>query len=125
MRVVLVDDDVLVLKLGRALFEQKGFTVSTASNWIELNYALSEALPALMVVDVKMPSLRGDQLTRVLKGTLRRSQIPVVLISDFPEDQLEQLRTECGANGWLRKPLTVEKVDRMIREWLPAFSAAG
>jgi CheY-like chemotaxis protein len=40
--VLILDDNPLVLKLGRALLEREGCTVLTASSWIEFNHVLAE-----------------------------------------------------------------------------------
>ena len=56
---------------------------------------------------------------------MRRTQsnkkdIPIVLISDLAEKSLEKMFPSSGANAWMRKPLTRDKMVDMITRYVPA-----
>jgi len=108
--VLILDDNPLVLKLGRALLEREGCTVLTASSWIEFNHVLAANTPDLIFLDVNLPSIKGNRLSEVLKSQSNKKEIPIVLISDLPEKSLEDMFPSSGANAWMRKPLTREKL---------------
>jgi CheY-like chemotaxis protein len=118
--VLILDDNPLVLKLGRALLEREGTTVLTASNWIEFNHVLAGAVPDIIFLDVNLPSIKGNRLSEVLKSQSNRKDIPIVLISDLPESSLEEMFAASGANAWMRKPLTRDKLVEMIERHVPA-----
>jgi CheY-like chemotaxis protein len=118
--VLILDDNPLVLKLGRALLEREGSTVLTASNWIEFNHVLAGAVPDIIFLDVNLPSIKGNRLSEVLKSQSNRKDIPIVLISDLPESSLEEMFAASGANAWMRKPLTRDKLVEMIERHVPA-----
>ena len=65
--VLILDDNPLVLKLGRALLEREGCTVLTASRWIELNHVLAGTTPDNIFLDVNLPSIKCNRLSEVLK----------------------------------------------------------
>jgi CheY-like chemotaxis protein len=117
--VLILDDNPLVLKLGRALLEREGSTVLTASNWIEFNHVLAGAVPDIIFLDVNLPSIKGNRLSEVLKSQSNRKDIPIVLISDLPESSLEEMFAASGANAWMRKPLTRDKLVEMIGRHVP------
>jgi CheY-like chemotaxis protein len=108
--VLILDDNPLVLKLGRALLEREGATVLTAASWIEFNHVLANTNPDVMLIDINLPSIKGNRLTEVLKSQTDRNTIPVILISDLPERTIAEIFPSSGADGWLRKPLTRDKV---------------
>jgi CheY-like chemotaxis protein len=58
--VLILDDNPLVLKLGRALLEREGCTVLTASSWIEFNHVLAGNSPDIIFLDVNLPSIKGN-----------------------------------------------------------------
>jgi CheY-like chemotaxis protein len=116
--VLILDDNPLVLKLGRALLEREGCTVLTASSWIEFNHVLAANSPDLILLDVNLPSIKGNRLSEVLKGQSSKKDIPIVLISDLPEKSLEEMFPGSGANGWMRKPLTREKLVEAIQQYV-------
>jgi len=120
LTVLILDDNPLVLKLARALLEREGCTVLTASSWIEFNHVLAANLPDVIFLDVNLPSIKGNRLSEVLKSQSTKKEIPIVLISDLPEKSLEEMFPASGADAWLRKPLTRDKVVDVISRVLPA-----
>ena len=116
--VLILDDNPLVLKLGRALLEREGCTVLTASSWIEFNHVLAGNTPDIIVLDVNLPSIKGNRLSEVLKSQSNKKDIPIVLISDLPEKSLEEMFPSSGANAWMRKPLTRDKMVDMITRYV-------
>ncbi|HUP66369.1 MAG TPA: response regulator [Thermoanaerobaculia bacterium] len=119
LTVLVLDDNPLVLKLARALLEREGSTVLTASSWIEFNHVLAANTPDIILLDVNLPSIKGNRLSEVLKSQSNKKEIPIVLISDLPEKSLEEMFPGSGADAWLRKPLTREKLIDVISRLVP------
>ena len=117
--VLILDDNPLVLKLGRALLEREGANVLTAASWIEFNHALASVDPDIILLDINLPSIKGNRLSEVLKSQTEKSDIPIILISDLPERSLEEILPSSGADAWLRKPLTRDKLIDAILQLLP------
>lgn len=120
LTVLVLDDNPLVLKLARALLEREGSTVLTASSWIEFNHVLAANAPDIILLDVNLPSIKGNRLSEVLKSQSNKKEIPIVLISDLPEKSLEEMFPGSGADAWMRKPLTREKLIDVISRLVPA-----
>lgn len=118
--VLVLDDNPLVLKLARALLEREGSSVLTASSWIEFNHVLAANTPDIILLDVNLPSIKGNRLSEVLKSQSNKKDIPIVLISDLPEKSLEDMFPSSGAEAWLRKPLTREKLIDVITRLVPS-----
>jgi CheY-like chemotaxis protein len=119
LTILVLDDNPLVLKLARALLEREGSTVLTAASWIEFNHVLAANTPDIIFLDVNLPSIKGNRLSEVLKSQSNKKDIPIVLISDLPEKSLEEMFPSSGADAWLRKPLTRDKVLEVIGRVLP------
>lgn len=124
-RVLLLDDNPLVLRLSRAILEQEQIEVLTAINWLELNHRLVTGIPDIIFLDVNLPGIKGNKLSELLKSDDRTKDVPIILISDLPERMLEVILPTSGANAWLRKPLTREKYLDAIRQYVPSKMGGG
>src|SRR6188508_1252126 len=93
--VLILDDNPLVLKLGRVLLEREGCIVLTASSWIEFNHVLASNAPDIIFLDVNLPNIKRNRLSEVLTSQSNKKDIPIVLISDLPERSLEEMFPSC------------------------------
>ena len=55
----------------------------------------------------------------VTRSFAPKKDIPIILISDLPERSLEEMFPSSGANAWMRKPLTRDKIVEMITRYVP------
>ncbi len=119
-RILVVDDSEIVLDMARQALEEGDFEVVTATSAMEANeYIFCENKPALIIMDVMLPMLDGDKKAKMLKENELTREIPILLLSSKPENELRWLVQESGADGFLRKPFTkrlmVAKVEDTIR----------
>jgi CheY-like chemotaxis protein len=82
----------------------------------------ANALPALILLDLKLPRVDGLQVLRRIRGDERTKRVPVVILTSSKE---EQDRGECydlGANSYIRKPVDfvqfAEAVQQLGLYWL-------
>jgi len=66
-------------------------------------------LPDLVLLDLHLPDIQGDEILRQLRADPRTAQLPIVMLSaDATAAQIEHLRA-CGATGYFTKPIDVRK----------------
>ncbi|MCU1375415.1 MAG: chemotaxis protein CheY [Actinomycetia bacterium] len=98
MRVLIVDDNAHFLEAARDLLEREGMSVvGTASTSAEAIRQVAGLQPDLTLVDVDLGDESGFDLARQLARTT------VILISAYPEDDLEDLIAASPALGFLSK----------------------
>ena len=118
--ILVIDDDPVVLAMSQDFLEEAGYRVSTAKDAIYSNDVIyGTDPPDLILMDVMMPLMSGDKKVRALKRRDQSSGIPVLLISGKGEGELQRLAVEVGAEGYLTKPFTYEKLVSVIRTHLP------
>jgi EAL domain-containing protein (putative c-di-GMP-specific phosphodiesterase class I) len=111
-RVLLVDDDPLVLRgIGRVL-HQHGYEVTTATNGRDATLLVDQHNYDVVLSDVAMPGMDGIQLLREVRA--RDLSIPVVLITGTPALSSAVQAIELGAFRYLMKPIAMEDVERII-----------
>jgi len=114
-KVLVVDDNEIVLEMVRMHLEDRGFQVETAQSAFQMPQAIRDAQPDVILLDVKMPALRGDKAARILAERSFSKHIPVVLFSDLDEAELTTLVRETGAAGFVRKSADAELLAQVLK----------
>ena len=116
--VLLVDDEEIVIGVGKQMLERLGFSVLTARNGQEA-VAVYQNHPAdvdLVLLDMIMPGMGAaetyDQLKAVNPG------IKVILSSGYSLDQKAGAILERGCNGFIQKPFNMKLLEEKIVEIL-------
>lgn len=120
-KVLVVDDSPIALAMAREALEEGGFEVITALDTKVADTCIfGENRPDLIILDVMLPMLDGDKKAKMLKGNELTRDIPILLLSSKPEEELGLLVNESGADGFIRKPFghlqIVAKVEDTLRE---------
>jgi two-component system, OmpR family, response regulator len=110
-KVLIVDDDEELVELMADLFERDGrFDIRTANNGFEAGMLVKEFRPDLVVLDVMLPDINGKEVCQRVRSDLSLEAVRIICISGMVEqDKIEELR-EAGANDFMHKPFTVEKL---------------
>ena len=110
-RILVVDDEVDVAKSVEALLEARGYEVELAHDGVSVLDKLSEGqLPDLVLLDLAMPELDGEEVLRRMRADLRLRELPVLLATASAID----LDTMPRVAGFLRKPYPREVLFAML-----------
>lgn len=111
-RVLVVDDEPSVLEVARAYLEREGYIVDTATGGRE-GLALAERKqPALVVLDLMLPDLRGEEVCREIRG---RSDVPILMLTAKSGEQERIAGLELGADDYLTKPFSPRELVARVR----------
>ena len=113
-KVLVVDDDPVIVKLLQVNFEMEGYTVVTANDGAEgLERARAEH-PDIVLLDIMMPKMDGLEVTRALKADEATKSIPIILLSAKAQSSDVQAGRDMGADDYLTKPFDpLELLDRV------------
>jgi DNA-binding response OmpR family regulator len=112
--VLVVDDSEICLELAREALEASGFRVVTTTSALGVNRLITSERPAVIVVDVTMPALRGDKLVQLVRR-YQTNPVPILLHSDRPPEELSVFVRESGATGFVEKTPDGESLVRAVR----------
>jgi len=117
-RILVVDDEIVVVKMTQQILERMGYQVSSRSSSIEALEAFT-ANPTkydLVITDLEMPNMAGDKLSAELIKI--RPDIPIILCTGFSRRLTEEKALSIGIKGFLQKPIIKLQMAKMIRKML-------
>ena len=121
MKILVVDDEDLLVKGIRFNLQNEGYEVITGSNGLEALQLCQSASPDLIVLDVMMPEMDG--LTACAK--IREfSNVPIILLTAKVEDMDKLMGFEQGADDYLTKPFNILELKARIRALLRRSGSA-
>jgi len=85
-RILIVDDVADTCEMMATFLRKNGHQVRTTPNGREALAALSERMPDLAILDLRMPEMDGISFLEVIKSYLRWESLPVILISGYKDD---------------------------------------
>ncbi len=113
-KVLVIDDDPVILELLRVNFEIEGFEVVSAGDGREGYERARADRPDLVLSDIMMPRFDGLQLLRQLKRDPSTKSLPVILLSAKAQNAEVQQGLELGADDYVTKPFDpLELIDRV------------
>ena len=113
MRVLVVDDEAIVLKSCRMVLEAEGCEVIAAASVDEALAILEQQVPELLLIDVKMPVHNGMYLMRRVKE--KRPGIPIIVMSGYATSETIKEAEDLGAATFLPKPFTPDELADTIK----------
>ncbi|MHB8876518.1 MAG: response regulator [Myxococcaceae bacterium] len=111
-RVLVVDDSEMTTELLRAELQAKGFEVSTADTADKATKIIlkKQTRPDLVLLDVRMPNVNGEQFCRFIKSNSLFAGIKVLLCSSENVEELQRICRDAGADGYGAKDAVLAKV---------------
>ncbi|MDX5631020.1 MULTISPECIES: response regulator [unclassified Brenneria] len=103
LRVLVVDDDVLNLRIAARLLRELGHSGALAADGEKALQLLRRQSFDLMLLDINMPKLSGEDTLRALRAEGQR--LAVLMVSGHDGEETRRHFLDLGANGFLAKPL--------------------
>ena len=119
IRVLLIEDERNVAELYRLKLSLDGYDVIVAENGEEgLNKAL-KVKPEVIFLDIKMPKMDGFEVLKILRESPQTKKVPIIILSNFDEQDLIEKGLTLGANEYLIKSqFTPEGISNKVKDWL-------
>lgn len=114
-KILLVDDERILLDTLRYNLAKEGYQVRTATNGEEALHAARQESPDLIVLDVMLPKMDGFEVCRTLR---RWSSVPVLMLTARDEEVDKVLGLELGADDYLTKPFSMREFLARVKAML-------
>ena len=115
MKILVVDDEALLVKGIRFNLQNEGYQVITGSDGLEAIALVRDEQPDLVVLDVMMPHMDGMTACAKIREF---SDVPIILLTAKVEDMDKLMGFEHGADDYLTKPFNILELKARIRALL-------
>ncbi len=119
-RILIVDDEAHVRKFLRLTLQAEGFNVLDTDTAEEAITILHNAEPDLMILDLGLPDIDGQQ---VIRDVRMKSSVPILVLSGRTEDGEKVAALEHGADDYLAKPFAMRDLVFRVRAALEQQTA--
>lgn len=119
-KILIVDDELLILRIISDILGKEGYEVKTAINYFNASQLLDGEKFDVVITDIRMPEKSGiDLLTHVREIN---SDIPVILMTGFATLETAVEAVKQGAFDYLTKPLDFNKLKRIVSQSIERFN---
>ena len=118
-KILIADDNPDILELLQTRLKANDYDVVTADNGVNTLLKIIEEKPDLIILDIKMPSGTGIGVYENIKRQKQVADIPVIFITAYASEEIEEQVREMGAVDFISKPFNADdllkKVNAAIR----------
>jgi CheY-like chemotaxis protein len=113
--ILIIDDDESIGEVMKTILQRPGWEtviLTACQNASEV----AKIQPDLILMDLWMPKLGGDKLTRMVKKDTRTHHIPVIMVS--AHNDASSVAKEVGADSFLAKPFDIDDLENLVTAYL-------
>ena len=118
-KIAIIEDDAAISQMYRIKFETEGYSVETAENG-KLGLSLIEEMkPDIVLLDLMMPEMNGDEMLQKLRATDWGKNIKVIVLTNMGESEVPATIKELNVCAFILKAnMTPRQVAELVKEQL-------
>ena len=118
-KIAIIEDDQAISQMYRFKFEAEGYDVQTAENGI-LGLRLAENMkPDIILLDLMMPEMTGDQMLAKMRQTAWGKDIKVIILTNMGEQEIPETVKQLNVSGVILKAdMTPRQVAELVKKQL-------
>lgn len=118
-KIAIIEDDQAISQMYRFKFEADGYTVETAGNG-KLGLELAQSMkPDIILLDLMMPEMNGDEMLTLLRKTDWGKDIKVIILTNMGEQEIPATVKDLGVSGVILKAnMTPRQVAELVQKQL-------
>ncbi|MFC1531778.1 response regulator [Thermodesulfobacteriota bacterium] len=117
-RILIVDDDEMVLIALNELLKSEGYEIDSVGSAKEALNKIDENKYNLLMLDIIMPEMNGLELCKMIRDREDYQETPIIFLTAKSREEDKALGLEAGANLFLSKPISPEKLLGIVSETL-------
>jgi CheY-like chemotaxis protein len=116
-KILVVEDDIMNLKLICEILKAEGFTVHYAMDGIEAIDMAKKMLYDLILMDIELPRMDGIEATRIIKNMLNYKKVPVIALTAYALRGDKERFLAAGLDDYISKPLDISDFIKKLEKY--------
>jgi two-component system, NtrC family, nitrogen regulation response regulator NtrX len=117
-RILVVDDDETIRTTMKAILEDEGYLVDSASTGEEAIQLTMKKTYNVALLDIRLPDMEGVELLKLMRDNVPRTR--KVMVTGYPSMQNAIAALNKNADAYLLKPIDIEKLLNLVKEQIDA-----
>ena len=115
--VLVVEDDIMNLKLICEILKAEGYTVHYAMNGVEAIDMAQKMLYDLILMDIQLPSMDGIEATRIIKNMPNYKKVPIIALTAYAMGGDKERFLGAGLDDYISKPLDISDFIKKVNKY--------
>ena len=120
--VYIVEDDADIREMEAYALSSAGLSVESFAESTTFFAAVKEQLPDLVLLDIMLPGTDGLGVLKRLRADAATRAIPIIMVTAKTSEADKVKGLDSGADDYLTKPIDCEKLEQMLKEYLPSVN---
>ena len=116
-KILLIEDELDLVEVTKMRLEKSGYEVISVLSCEEALVLLQKDMPDLILLDLLLPGMRGEEVCKKLKCDNRLKHIPIILFTASASD-IGKLAKEIGADDYIMKPFEPEELLGKVKKFI-------
>ena len=119
-RILLVDDEPIVIRVMRLALEKDGYQVDAAVDGEDALAKIAASCPDVLIADIEMPRMTGQQLCQHIQETMPDRMFPIFILTSLTALEHREWSKRISTLVFLEKPVSVRKLLSAISDFIDA-----
>ena len=115
--ILVAEDEPHIARLLKIALEKEGYHVSTVHNGVQALEEIHRSQPDLLITDIAMPRMSGEQLCKTITSEYPERIFPVVVLSSKTEIEHREWSSKMKDTTFIEKPVSIRKLLKIIKEY--------
>lgn len=116
--ILLVDDSNSIRSVLKAFLQPQGHRIIEAAGGRAGLQQVESNTIDLIITDQNMPGLDGLGMVKAIREGQHNQRVPIVVLTTETSDEMKAKFRAAGANGWMSKPFTPERLEMALNKFL-------
>lgn len=114
-KILICDDDEGIVDVVNIVLKDAGYDVTSITSSEKVFSIIDELKPDIILLDLWMPNISGEEITLRLKQQEHTKHIPIIIVS--ASRKTENIALKVGADDFMCKPFDIEELEEIVRKY--------